>query len=321
MKLLITGGAGFIGSHFVDLCLRKQFKVAVVDSLTYAGVFDNIRSATADPNFLGFREVSIAPRRSIYISDSLRDFIGKIEPDVIVNFAAESHVDRSIISAQPFVNSNVAGTQNLLDIVRELKPQPLFIQVSTDEVYGSVKDHPFRETDHLQPSSPYSASKASADLFCLASHHTFGTRIRITRCSNNYGPRQLPEKLIPLALTKLRSRQPVPVYGNGLQKRDWIHVSDHCSGILATIERGKDGEIYNFGGGNCITNLDLVNQLIHGALGPEVDPREYIQFVTDRPGHDLVYEVDSSKAQRELCWAPTVDFTSGLRETITWYRR
>jgi dTDP-glucose 4,6-dehydratase len=234
----------------------------------------------------------------------------------IVNFAAESHVDRSILDSGPFIRTNVVGTQVLLDAAREFRV-PVYIQVSTDEVYGSLgPDGYFTETTPLAPSSPYSASKAAADLLVLAYQHTFGIPAMITRCSNNYGPYQFPEKLIPLFITRLLQDQKVPVYGDGQQVRDWIHVRDHCAGIEAVRQKGRIGEVYNLGGRCERTNLQMTHLLLH-LLGK---PQSLIEHVKDRPGHDRRYAIDCSKAERELGWTPTIPLEVGLRETIEWYQ-
>jgi dTDP-glucose 4,6-dehydratase len=281
LPLLVTGGCGFIGSNYIRYVLEKDPEIEIVN---------------LDPQDV---------RRAI--GDGVSG---------IVNFAAESHVDRSILDSGPFIRTNVVGTQVLLDAAREFRV-PVYIQVSTDEVYGSLgPDGYFTETTPLAPSSPYSASKAAADLLVLAYQHTFGIPAMITRCSNNYGPYQFPEKLIPLFITRLLQDQKVPVYGDGQQVRDWIHVRDHCAGIEAVRQKGRIGEVYNLGGRCERTNLQMTHLLLH-LLGK---PQSLIEHVKDRPGHDRRYAIDCSKAERELGWTPTIPLEVGLRETIEWYQ-
>ncbi|MSR64324.1 MAG: dTDP-glucose 4,6-dehydratase [Verrucomicrobiae bacterium] len=311
MRLLITGGSGFIGSNFVRFILEAHpdWKVLNIDLLTYAGNPENLRDIEADPRYT-FRKGDIAD--VAFVEKAIKDF----QPDAIVNFAAESHVDRSITDPAAFVRTNVMGTQALLSEARKYKVKR-FLQVSTDEVYGSLGEAGyFLETTPLHPNSPYSASKASADLLALASHHTFGQDVVITRCSNNYGPYQFPEKLIPLMITHAMENIPLPVYGDGMNIRDWIEVRDHCAGILATLERGKAGEVYNLGGENEWKNIDLVKTLLDTAG----KPHSLIQYVKDRPGHDRRYAIDCSKAKKELGWKPGVDFKHGLATTVKWYQ-
>lgn len=311
MRTLVTGCCGFIGSNFVRTVLesRKDWEVLNLDLLTYAGNLENLRDVEGDARYQ-FRKGDIAD--VAFVHKAIQEF----RPDAILNFAAESHVDRSIEDPAAFVRTNVVGTQELLSAARKFKV-PRFVQVSTDEVYGSLGESGyFTETTPLHPNSPYAASKASADLLVLASHHTFGQDVVITRCSNNYGPYQFPEKLIPLMITNAMEDKPLPVYGDGKNVRDWIHVRDHCTGVLAALERGKAGEIYNFGGENEWQNLDLVKTLLK-TLGK---PESLIQFVADRPGHDRRYAIDCSKAKRELGWRPSVDFKTGLAETVEWYK-
>ena len=311
MRILVTGCCGFIGSNFVRAVLesRKSWEVFNIDLLTYAGNPENLRDVESDPRYR-FRKGDIADAALVH--EVIREF----RPDAILNFAAESHVDRSIEDPAAFVRTNVVGTQELLSAARKFQV-PRFVQVSTDEVYGSLGESGyFTETTTLHPNSPYSASKASADLLVLASHHTFAQDVVITRCSNNYGPYQFPEKLIPLMITNAMEDKPLPVYGDGRNVRDWIHVRDHCTGVLAALERGKAGEVYNFGGENEWQNLDLVKTLLKTVGKPE----SLIQFVTDRPGHDRRYAIDCSKAKRELGWHPSVDFKAGLAETVAWYK-
>ena len=311
MRLLITGGCGFIGSNFVRFILeaRADWKLLNIDLLTYAGNPANLRDIESNPGYT-FRKGDIAD--VAFVEKAIKDF----HPDAIVNFAAESHVDRSITDPAAFVRTNVVGTQELLSEARKFKVKR-FLQVSTDEVYGSLGEAGFfLETTPLHPNSPYSASKASADLLVLASHHTFGQDVVITRCSNNYGPYQFPEKLIPLMITNAMESIPLPVYGDGMNIRDWIEVRDHCAGILAALERGKAGEVYNLGGENEWKNIDLVKTLLD-TVGK---PHSLIQYVKDRPGHDRRYAIDCSKAKKELGWKPSVDFKHGLAATVKWYQ-
>ena len=310
MKLLITGAAGFIGSSFARMCVGLGHEIVVYDSLTYAGNLANL-----DP-------IKDSPRYQFAKGD-IRDGVFALEllsahkPDALVNFAAESHVDRSIMDASPFVSTNVGGTQVLLDALKKHGGAVRFLQVSTDEVYGSADDKkPFTEQHYLKPSSPYAASKTSADLFVQAFHHTHKTDTVITRCSNNYGPYQFPEKLIPLFATNLFEGKKVPVYGDGMQIRDWIHCDDHSRGVLAALERGKSGEVYNLGGGNGTPNLEIT-QLLLKMTGRD---ESFIQYVQDRPGHDRVYLINHEKATRELDWTPRVSFEQGLADTVNWYR-
>lgn len=308
--LLVTGGCGFIGSNYVRYLLESDPKLHVVnlDCLTYAGNLGNLADLENHPRHR-FIKGDITNR------DDVRQAIGSGVCG-IVNFAAESHVDRSILDSGPFVRTNVIGTQVLLDAARELNV-PRYVQVSTDEVYGSLGPTGlFTEETPLHPNSPYSASKAGADLLVQAYHHTFGLPAVITRCSNNYGPYQFPEKLIPLFITRLFQDQKVPVYGDGQQIRDWIHVRDHCTGIEAVRRRGRVGEVYNLGGKNERANLDITHLLLE-LIGK---PRSLIEYVKDRPGHDRRYAIDCSKAERELGWSPRVPFDQGLAEAIEWYR-
>jgi dTDP-glucose 4,6-dehydratase len=311
MRILVTGGCGFIGSEFVrqQLADHADSQIVNLDKLTYAGNFENLAPIAKDPRY-EFQRGDIADR------DCVTALLAKHRFDAIVNFAAESHVDRSLLDSGPFVQTNVIGTQVLLDAARHAEV-PKFLQVSTDEVYGSLgATGKFTEETPLAPNSPYSATKTAADLLVRAYHHSFGFPAVITRCSNNYGPYQFPEKLLPLFITNLFADQPVPVYGKGQNVRDWIHVSDHCRGIDAALRRGKSGEVYNFGGLTEKTNLEITHLLLD-LIGK---PRSLIRYVADRPGHDLRYAIDCSKAERELGWRPQVPFEEGLRQTIEWYR-
>jgi dTDP-glucose 4,6-dehydratase len=308
--LLVTGGCGFIGSNFVRHLLAADPAVAVVnfDALTYAGNLANLADLAGHPRYT-FVKGDITDWAAV------RAAMGRGVTDVI-NFAAESHVDRSIQDSGPFVRTNVIGTQILLDAAREYGVKK-YVQVSTDEVYGSLgPTGAFTEETPLAPNSPYSASKAGADQLVRAYYHTFGLPAVITRCSNNYGPYQFPEKLIPLFVTNLLKDEPVPVYGDGMQVRDWIHVLDHCTGVEAAWRKGQPGEVYNFGGRCEKPNLELTHLLLD-LLGK---PRTLIRYVHDRPGHDRRYAIDCTKAERELGWAPKVPFEKGLRETIDWYK-
>jgi len=311
-RLLVTGGCGFIGANFVRLELRADpaIEITNLDALTYAGNLDNLADIASGPRYR-FVHGDVADRGLVL------DLMAKGGFDAIVNFAAESHVDRSIDDATPFLRTNVVGTQCLLDAARAAKV-PRFVQVSTDEVYGSLQpdDPPFRETTPLAPNSPYAASKAGADLLVRAAHQTFGLDTVITRCSNNYGPYQFPEKLVPLFITNSMADVPLPVYGDGLQVRDWVHVSDHCRGIGAAMRFGEAGEIYNFGGQSERRNIDVA----HAILKLRGKPEGAVRHVADRPGHDRRYAVDCSKAEAELGWRPTVSFEAGLAATVDWYQ-
>src|SRR5713101_6047374 len=307
--LLFTVGCGFIGSNFIRYLLETDPDVSVLnfDCLTYAGNPDNLRDLADDPRYQ-FVRGDITDRRAV------RKTVGT-GPSAVINFAAESHVDRSIHDSSPFIRTNILGTQVLLDAVREFQV-PRFVQISTDEVYGSLGPTGyFTEATPLSPNSPYAASKAAADMVVKSYVHTFGVPAVITRCSNNYGPSQFPEKLLPLFIMNLLRDELVPVYGDGLNVRDWIHVRDHCAAINRVWREGRVGEVYNIGSRCERTNLDLTNTLLH-----VMDkPRSLIRFVRDRPGHDRRYAMDSSKIERELGWQARIPFEEGLRETIRWY--
>ena len=310
MRLLVTGGAGFIGSTLIRTVLRERpdWSVVNLDALTYAGNLETLADLEGNPR-LAFVRGDIADPKAV-------ESCLKAHPvDAVLNLAAESHVDRSILDASAFVRTNVDGTRVMLAAALAAKVGR-FVQVSTDEVYGSLgKTGLFREDSPIAPNSPYAASKASGDLMARAFQHTFGMDVVVTRCSNNYGPYQFPEKLIPLFVTNAMEDKPLPVYGDGLQVRDWIHAEDHARGILAALEKGKAGEVYNLGGGNERTNLEIT-----GLVLSELDkPDTLIRHVQDRPGHDRRYAIDDAKARRELGWAPKVDFTQGIRETVHWY--
>jgi dTDP-glucose 4,6-dehydratase len=308
--LLVTGGCGFIGSNFVRhvLSADPQARVVNLDCLTYAGNPANLAGLESDPRYQ-FVRADVTDR------DAVRAAFRR-GLDAVIHFAAESHVDRSIQDSGPFVRTNVLGTQVLLDAAREFGVGK-FVQVSTDEVYGSLGPTGyFTEESPLDPSSPYSASKAAADLLVLSYVRTFGLPAVVTRCSNNYGPYQFPEKLIPLFITNLLEGRPVPVYGDGGNVRDWVHVRDHCAALEAVWRRGRPGQVYNVGGRCEKTNLELTHALLD-LLGR---PRSLIEFVPDRPGHDRRYAVDCTKIERELGWRPTTPFGRGLAETVDWYR-
>lgn len=311
MKLLVTGGAGFIGSNFVrriaDGSLGGISSVIVVDRLTYAGVLANLDSAKSMSGYQFVKGDICDPK---LVSELV------VDVDAVVNFAAESHVDRSIGSAAEFVSANVAGVQVLLDAIKASGRKIRFVQVSTDEVYGSIDSGSWTEEWPLQPNSPYSATKAGGELLARAYHKTHGLDVVITRCSNNYGTYHFPEKLIPLFVTNLLEGKKVPVYGNGKNVRDWLHVDDHCRGIHKVLTNGRAGEVYNIGGGRELTNNEITS-LILSAMGKDESSIEYVE---DRKGHDLRYSVDWTKINRELGYEPQVKFEDGLRETIQWYR-
>lgn len=310
MKLLVTGAAGFIGSNFIRMLVRERRDVQVIayDLLTYAGNLENLNGCLD-----GIARCFV--RGDICDTQSLEPVFSS-GLDAVVNFAAESHVDRSIHGAQEFVRTNVTGTHVLLDLALRHKV-PRFLQISTDEVYGSLGPTGlFSESTPIAPNSPYSASKAAADLLVQAYHHTFGLPTLITRCSNNYGPYQFPEKLIPLFVTNLLDGKKVPLYGDGLNVRDWIHVDDHCRGILAVLENARPGSVYNLGGECELPNIAIARRILR-ELGED---ESMIQYVKDRPGHDRRYAMDISRASRELGWGPLVPFEKGITETIQWYR-
>ena len=310
MNILVTGGCGFIGSNLVKFLLRERtdWKLVNLDKLTYAGNLENLRELEGDARHV-FAKGGIENRELVEMV--LREH----KVDAVLHLAAESHVDRSILGPEVFIQTNVLGTQVLLDASRAAGVKR-FVMVSTDEVYGSLGPTGyFTETSPIQPSSPYSASKAAADLVTLAYGHTFHMDVVVTRCSNNYGRYQFPEKLIPLMVANALNDKPLPVYGDGANIRDWLHVEDHCSAILAALEQGKAGEVYNIGGGAERRNIDLVKGIL-GLLGK---PESLIKFVTDRPGHDRRYAIDASKAKRELGWQPAHTFEQGLADTVSWY--
>jgi dTDP-glucose 4,6-dehydratase len=322
--LLVTGGAGFIGSNFIKYILNKypDYKVVNYDILTYAGNIMNLQDIESFDNYV-FVKGDIRNREAV------NQVFKSFDVDMVINFAAESHVDRSIEDPEIFLKTNVLGTQVLLDIAKEywksnkndkyckeFKEGVKFLQVSTDEVYGSLGETGFfKETTPLMPNSPYSASKASADMIVRAYHETFGIPVNITRCSNNYGPYQFPEKLIPLMIINCIDGKDLPVYGDGMQIRDWLHVSDHCSAIDAVLHDGKIGEVYNVGGNNEKANVEIVKKILNYTGKSE----DLIKYVKDRLGHDRRYAIDNTKISRELGWNPLYVFEDGIEETIQWY--
>jgi dTDP-glucose 4,6-dehydratase len=309
-NVLITGGCGFIGSNFILQLLAKypSIRITNVDALTYAGNLENLKSIEHDTRYR-FRKASIENL------EVMQAIFTEVKPDVVVHFAAESHVDRSISDGRPFIISNVLGTQTLLDCAKAHGVSK-FVHVSTDEVYGTLgEEGVFTEETPLTPNSPYSASKAGSDLVVRAYYETFHMPCVITRCSNNYGPYQFPEKLIPLMISKASQNLPLPVYGNGLNVRDWIHVSDHCHGVELAMLYGKPGEVYNLGGESERRNIDIVTQI----LKIMKKPSSLITYVQDRPGHDFRYAMGIDKARRELGFEPKYTFENGLKETVEWY--
>ncbi|MFP4642334.1 MAG: dTDP-glucose 4,6-dehydratase [Chloroflexota bacterium] len=309
MRLLVTGGAGFIGSNFVHYVLREHpdWEVVNLDNLTYAGNLDNLKDIESNDQYR-FVKGDITDREAV-------DSLFREGFDTVVNFAAESHVDRSIMDSSPFLKTNVEGTQVMLEAAKAYGIS-LFVQVSTDEVYGSAEDGvSFDETALLAPSSPYSASKAAADLMCGAYWKTHNLPVVITRCSNNYGPFQFPEKLIPLVISNALEGKEIPVYGDGLNVRDWIYVEDHCRALDTVMQKGKPGGIYNIAADNERTNLQIVEAILH-AVGK---PRSLMTFVKDRPGHDRRYALDIEKIKHQLGWKPATAFEEGIRKTIEWY--
>ncbi|NSL68555.1 dTDP-glucose 4,6-dehydratase [Bacillus toyonensis] len=311
MNILITGGAGFIGSNFIHYMLRayETYRIINYDALTYSGNLENLHSVDQDSGY-SFIKGDIQNRELVeYV-------IQQYEVQAIVNFAAESHVDRSIENPIPFYNTNVIGTVTLLELVKKY-PHIKLVQVSTDEVYGSLGDEgKFTEQTPLDPSSPYSSSKASADMIALSYYKTYQLPIIVTRCSNNYGPYQYPEKLIPLMITNAIEGKKLPLYGDGLNIRDWLHVNDHCSAIDVVLHKGNFGEAYNIGGNNEKTNIDVVEQIM-SLLGKT---KQDLRFVADRLGHDRRYAIDATKMKEELGWEPRYTFEQGLQETVKWYK-
>ena len=326
MNLLVTGGAGFIGSNLINMILKKGSKLAInvinLDRLTYAGNLENLQEIHDNPNYR-FIKGDIRDRRTV------EAIFTKFDIDSVINFAAETHVDRSIRNPEEFITTNITGTHVILDVAmnywkispdvwngKKYKPGTKFIQVSTDEVYGSLSEtESFVETSPLAPNNPYSASKASADMIVRAYHQTYGMPVNITRCSNNYGRHQYPDKLIPLMITNCLKDKALPVYGDGLQVRDWVHVSDHCSAIMVVLQKGIPGEIYNIGGNNQKSTIEIVKYIVNTLRKSE----SLIQYVQDRPSHDVRYAIDYTKITTELGWKPSCSFEQGMQDTIKWY--
>jgi len=310
MKLLITGGAGFIGSNFIKHILSKypEYRVINLDKLTYAGRLENLKEIESNPRYK-FVKGDICDEKLV------DELVGSQKPDAIINFAAESHVDRSISDPNAFLKTDIWGTHNLLEAARKHKISRI-IHISTDEVYGSRKTGSFSENDPLSPSSPYSASKASADMLCNGYFITYGLPIIIVRPTNNFGPNQFPEKLIPLFATNLLEGKKVPVYGDGLQVRDWLYVIDNCEAIDLVLRKGKEGEVYNIGGGNEKTSLEITKFILAELKKDE----SHIEYVKDRPGHDRRYSLDCAKIRDEVGWQPSHKFEDALRATVAWYK-
>ncbi|WP_375772813.1 dTDP-glucose 4,6-dehydratase [Archangium gephyra] len=310
MNVLVTGGCGFIGSNLVKYLrrVRPDWTIVNLDKLTYAGNLENLKELEGDARHI-FVRGDVANRELV------EHVMGVHRIDAVMHLAAESHVDRSILGPEAFIQANVLGTQQLLEASR-VRGIKRFLMVSTDEVYGSLGPTGyFTETSPLQPSSPYSASKTSSDLLALAWHHTFGMDVVVTRCSNNYGRYQFPEKLIPLMVVNALHDKPLPVYGDGANVRDWLHVEDHCSALLAALEKGKAGQVYNIGGNSERKNIEIVKAI----LGLLNKPESLIKYVKDRPGHDRRYAIDATKMKAELGWTPAHTFEKGLQETVRWY--
>lgn len=311
MKIVVTGGAGFIGSAFVRLALSSpaDIHIANVDALTYAGNLENLASVSGDPRY-SFHKADIADPAAI------EAVFAAVQPDAVVHFAAESHVDRSILSPEPVIRTNLNGTFTLLEAARRHKTAR-FVHVSTDEVYGSIDEpHEADENYPLRASSPYSAAKAGSDLLALSYCTTYKMNVSVTRASNNYGPFQFPEKLIPLMIANALEGKQLPVYGDGMQIRDWLYVDDHCRAIRAVLDKGRAGEVYNIGGSRALPNIEVVQRIL-AATG---QPESLIKYVSDRPGHDRRYAITSDKVERETGWKPQVEFEQGLADTVRWYR-
>ena len=311
MKIAVTGGAGFIGSNFIHFLLknRKDYTIVNIDSLTYAGNLDNLASIKKSEKRYSFQKINITDKRNLeklFIAEKF---------DFVINFAAESHVDRSITDPEIFIKTNVLGTQILLDLSKKYNIKK-YLQVSTDEVYGSLGETGlFTEDNQLKPNSPYSASKTGADLLVRSYFKTYGYHTLITRCSNNYGPYQFPEKLIPLVISNARNEKNIPVYGDGMQVRDWLYVDDHCEALLTVLENAKAGSVYNIGGNNEIENINIIKHILKN-LGKSED---LITFVKDRAGHDRRYAIDATKIKEELGWEPKFKFEDAIIDTINWY--
>jgi dTDP-glucose 4,6-dehydratase len=311
MKLIVTGGAGFIGSAFIRLALQQHpdWSISNLDKLTYAGNLDNLREVATNPHY---RFV----RADICDAEAVEHLFAEIEPDAVIHFAAESHVDRSILSPAPVIQTNFNGTFTLLEAARKHKT-PRFLHVSTDEVYGSIPEPIDADENYpLHASSPYSASKAGSDLLALSYFYTYKLPVCVTRASNNYGPHQFPEKLIPLMIANALDDKPLPIYGDGQQVRDWLYVDDHCRAILAVLDKGRPGEVYNVGGSMALPNLEVVKRI----LAQTGKPESLMVTVTDRPGHDRRYAITSAKIEAECGWKAQMDFDLGLRQTIDWYK-
>jgi len=307
MKILVTGGCGFIGSNFIKHMLDEyDYKIYNIDKLTYAGNTDNLGEYNNHKNYY-FHQADINEHATLHY------LIRRHNIDTIINFAAESHVDNSIENSDEFIHTNINGTHSLLKLLHEF-PIKKYIQISTDEVYGTLSEYgnPFTEDTPLAPTSPYAASKTAADLLCRSFHETYGYPITITRCSNNYGPNQYPEKLIPLMIQNAMAEKKLPVYGDGRNIRDWIHVKDHCRAIDAVLHKGKDGEVYNIGGECELRNIEIVNTILKGLDKSE----DLIEYVEDRKGHDWRYAMDISKIEDELGWTPKIDFEDGIKELL-----
>ena len=311
MRIIVTGGAGFIGSAFVRLIVSQQpeVEVTVLDKLTYAGNLENLAPVAENPRYR-FVKGDICDRELV------GDLLSEVKPDALVHFAAESHVDRSIHAPQPVFDTNLGGTFSLLECMRAQRVER-YVHVSTDEVYGSLEEpHEADENYPLQASSPYSAAKAGSDLMALAYHKTYKMPVMVTRASNNYGPYHFPEKLIPLMISNALEDKPLPIYGDGLQVRDWLYVEDHCRAIWSVLQKGRDGEIYNIGGNRSLTNKEVVERI----LAITEKPASLMVTVADRPGHDRRYALSSAKLEKETGWSPQMDFERGLASTVDWYR-
>lgn len=307
MRLLVTGGLGFIGSNFIRMCLCKGYEIVNLDNLSYGSNLANLKDLDGDPRYEFVRGDICDP-------GAVLPLLGHV--DAVVNFAAETHVDRSISDPLSFYRTNVGGVVNLLECIRKSGRKIRFLQIGTDESYGDILDGSFSEKDRLSPSSPYSASKASADLFALAYRRTYGIDVVITRCTNNFGPYQFPEKLIPKTIVRAMKGLKVPIYGSGKHIRDWIYVEDHCEAIIAVLERSEPGSIYNVSSRNELDNLSIVKKVLD-ILGLD---ENLIQYVEDRPGHDIRYSLDSTKIRKELRWLPRHGFEEALKKTVDWYR-